>query len=154
MCKIYYPILFLGVIAAGGIFAGTNPGFKHSELAHHIIVSKAKFLISDPEPLSESLAAADVTGIAKEKIWIFDTTEGHSSSLKDIKSWKMLLQTPESIEGWVTFNDLETSKRTPAAIQFSSGTTGLPKAAILSHYNIVAQHSLAYDTYPRSYPVR
>lgn len=154
MCQIYYPVLLLGVIAAGGVFAGTNPGYKHIELTHHIKISKAKFLISGPEPLSESLAAADATGLPRERTWVFDTWEEDFVAPKDVRSWKTLFQAAESSEDWYRFDDLETSKRTPAAIQFSSGTTGLPKGAILSHYNLVAQHTLVYDTNPRPYQVR
>lgn len=31
---IYYPLFFLGVIAAGGVSAGTNPAYTQHELAH------------------------------------------------------------------------------------------------------------------------
>jgi acyl-CoA synthetase (AMP-forming)/AMP-acid ligase II len=85
---------------------------------------------------------------------VFDTVEENFSAPKDVKSWKTLLQAGEWSGDWYKFDDLETSKRTPAAIQFSSGTTGLPKGAILSHYNLVAQHTLVYDTNPRPYQVR
>ncbi|KAI7977506.1 hypothetical protein EIK77_000456 [Talaromyces pinophilus] len=150
---IYYPVLLLGVIAAGGIFAGTNPGYKHIELTHHIKISKAKFLISGPEPLSESLAAADATRLPRERTWVFDTWEEDFTAPKDVRSWKTLFEAEESSGDWYRFDDLETSKRTPAAIQFSSGTTGLPKGAVLSHYNLVAQHTLVYDTNPRPYQI-
>uniref|UniRef100_A0A093XTW5 Putative acyl-coenzyme A synthetase n=1 Tax=Talaromyces marneffei PM1 TaxID=1077442 RepID=A0A093XTW5_TALMA len=150
---IYYPVLLLGVIAAGGIFAGTNPGYKHIELTHHIKISKAKFLISGPEPLSESLAAADAIGLPRERTWVFDTFEEDFSAPKDVRSWKTLLQPGESSGDWYRFDDLETSRETTAAIQFSSGTTGLPKAAMLSHYNLVAQHTLVYETNPRPYAI-
>jgi Long-chain acyl-CoA synthetases (AMP-forming) len=37
---------------------------------------------------------------------------------------------------------------------FSSGTTGLPKAAIITHYNFIAQHTLTYEiSEPKPYEV-
>ncbi|TGO62209.1 hypothetical protein BCON_0021g00220 [Botryotinia convoluta] len=57
-------------------------------------------------------------------------------------------------EDWVRFDNEETSRKTTAARLFSSGTTGPPKAAALFHFNLVAQHVLAYEQAPRPYTIR
>lgn len=57
-------------------------------------------------------------------------------------------------EDWVRFDDLKTAQTTTAARLFSSGTTGLPKAVAITHYNLIAQHELVLGANPRPYPVR
>jgi acyl-CoA synthetase (AMP-forming)/AMP-acid ligase II len=139
---IYYPILFLGIIAAGGIFAGTNPGYTQYELAHHIKTAKVRFLISEPEILSNLQSAAKDCNIPQDKLWIFHPLPEQTCP-QGSKSWEELLSHGE--KDWVRFNDLKICSTTTAARMFSSGTTGLPKAACITHYNFIAQHELAYD---------
>ncbi|PGG98719.1 hypothetical protein GX51_06647 [Blastomyces parvus] len=138
---IYYSLIFLAAIGAGGVFAGTNPAYTQFELAHHIKTAKVSFLISEPEILDNLLAAAKDTNVPTSNIWIFNTQgravpPGH-------RSWTELLKHGEA--DWVRFDDPETCKNTTAARLFSSGTTGLPKAAVISHQNLIAQHTLAED---------
>jgi acyl-CoA synthetase (AMP-forming)/AMP-acid ligase II len=139
---IYYPILFLGIIAAGGIFAGTNPGYTQYELAHHIKTAKVRFLISEPEILSNLRAAAKELNLPKENLWIFHSLPQQKCP-EGFKSWEELLSHGE--KDWVRFNDLETCRTTTAARMFSPGTTGLPKAACVTHYNFIAQHELVFE---------
>jgi acyl-CoA synthetase (AMP-forming)/AMP-acid ligase II len=74
-------------------------------------------------------------------MWIFNV---HGQSVPPtLKSWSELLSHGE--DDWIRFDDKQVSRRTPVALLFSSGTTGLPKAAVLSHYNLVAQHTLAVE---------
>jgi acyl-CoA synthetase (AMP-forming)/AMP-acid ligase II len=148
--QIYYSILFLGIIAAGGIFAGTNPSYTQFELIHHIKTAKTKFFITEPEMLQNALAAAKESGIPESRVWIFDVLG--DSLPAGFKSWKELLNHGE--KDWVRFDDEKTSRNTAAARLFSSGTTGLPKAASLSHYNLVAQHTLVHEADPRPWKVK
>jgi acyl-CoA synthetase (AMP-forming)/AMP-acid ligase II len=142
-------MLVLGIIAAGGVFAGTNPSYTQFELSHNIKTSKTKFLITEPEMLEPIIAAAKECNIPTSNIWIFDV---HGQEIpKGFRSWTTLLQHGE--QDWVRFNDLETAKNTTAARLFSSGTTGLPKAAELSHHNLVAQHTLVFEARVRPYNV-
>lgn len=68
-----------------------------------------------------------------------------------MRSWKQLLEFGE--EDWVRFNNLKTAQETTAARLFSSGTTGLPKAVTITHYNLIGQHELTLGINPRPYEV-
>jgi acyl-coenzyme A synthetase/AMP-(fatty) acid ligase len=100
--------------------------------------------------LQNALAAAKDFGIPESRVWIFDVLGGPLPT--GFKSWKELLNHGE--KDWVRFNDEKSSKNTTAARLFSSGTTGLPKAASLSHYNFVAQHTLVHEADPRPWKVK
>lgn len=140
----------MGIVAAGGVFAGTNPSYTQFELVHHIKTAKAKFFITEPEMLKSAVAAAKECNIPESKIWIFDVLG--KPLPQGFKSWKDLLTYGE--KDWERFDDEKTAKETTAARLFSSGTTGLPKAAVLSHHNFVAQHTLVHEISRKTWRTR
>jgi long-subunit acyl-CoA synthetase (AMP-forming) len=142
-------MLFLGIIAAGGVFAGTNPAYTQYELTHHFKTSYARFVIAEPELLPAVLAAAKECDLPTSNILIFDTQDEEISP--GYVSWNTLFNHGE--RDWVRFDDEQTSRKTTAARLYSSGTTGLPKAAAISHYNLIAQHTMVHEVSPPSYEV-
>ncbi len=149
---IYYPILFLAITGVGAIFAGTNPGYTPLELRHHVTITEAKFFISEPELLAPLLEATKDLGIPKTNLRIFNT-QPNQSVPSEFLSWTDLLTHGE--EDWVRLTSLQASKDTPAAYFTSSGTTGLPKATITSHRNLIAQHEFCLSdmVYKKPYDV-
>lgn len=134
-------MVFLGVIAAGGVTTASNPGCTPFELTHHLKASEAKFLIFEPELIETSLAAAKACGIPQSNLWIFDVLGQAVPS--GFRSWEYLLQHGE--RDWTRFDDHKRSEETQIARLFSSGTTGLPKAVMWSHKNLITQHTLAHE---------
>ena len=142
-------MLFLGIIAAGAVFAGTNPAYTQFELTHHFKTSLTKFVIVEAELLPAVLSAAKDCDISQSNIRILNTQ--NEAFPNSFSSWQTLLNHGE--KDWVRFDDEQVSKRTTAARLFSSGTTGLPKSAALSHFNLIAQHTLVNEAHPISYEV-
>jgi 4-coumarate--CoA ligase len=138
-----------GIVAAGCIFAGTNPGYTAYELTHAVKIAKVSAFIVEPELLDHVITAAQNTNISDSRILIFDNGLSGQSVPSGFQSWRTLLDHGEA--DWERFDDLEIAKNTTVAHLFSSGTTGLPKAAILSHYNFIAQHSMVNDFFPSPY---
>ena len=54
-----YPVVFLAIIMAGGVFSGANPMYKAGELRHHFEVSETKFVFSDPASLAAVSEASE-----------------------------------------------------------------------------------------------
>jgi acyl-CoA synthetase (AMP-forming)/AMP-acid ligase II len=142
-------MLFVGIVAAGGVFTGTNPSYTKFELIHHIKTAQAKFFISEPELLDGVLTAAKECGIPNSRVWILDALK---QAVPDgFESFQKLMTYGE--EDWVRFDDEETCKNTTAARLFSSGTTGLPKAAVITHRNLIAQHTIVHELSPKPFEV-
>lgn len=108
--------------------------------------AKVKALIVEPELLKPVLEAADAVGIAKERIFVFDN---QGEKIPDgLRSWRTLFEHGE--QDWTRLSGQEAKTRTAARL-FSSGTTGLPKAAELSHYNLIAQHTMVNHNSSKDY---
>ncbi|KAL1603854.1 hypothetical protein SLS60_005446 [Paraconiothyrium brasiliense] len=74
---IYCSMIFLGVLAFGGIFAGTNPSHTAFELAHAFKVADVRGIVVEPELLPNALKAAKEADIPFSRIFVFD----HHASL-------------------------------------------------------------------------
>ncbi|KAF2791803.1 4-coumarate-CoA ligase-like protein [Melanomma pulvis-pyrius CBS 109.77] len=158
---IYYPMAFLGILAFGGVFAGSNPSHTPYELAHAFEIAQVRAIIVEPELMLNALKAAKECNIPRSRIFVFDhhtplsipyhQSEGWGEGLGGLKSWRSLMGNGES--DWERWDDERRSKDTTAARLFSSGTTGLPKAVDMTHYNFVAQHTMVLEYKPRDYEV-
>ncbi|KAL8897983.1 MAG: hypothetical protein Q9207_006929, partial [Kuettlingeria erythrocarpa] len=132
---IYYSILMLAIIGAGGRFTGSNPSYTSFELNHHIRVSQAKFLIAEPQMLSTTLQSAEDCGIPGSRVFTFETKD--QAPVPNQKSWSTLLEQGEA--DWLTFDKTDQARSTIATLSFTSGTTGFPKAAMISHLYMISQ---------------
>lgn len=119
-----YAIAFHAVATLGGINTTVNPLYTADELAKQLNDSGARFLLTIPLFLDKALEAKEKSKV--EEIFVLGEAEGATS-------FAVLLQNDGSVPA-VTINPQEDL----VVLPYSSGTTGLPKGVMLTHYNIVA----------------
>lgn len=158
--QILYPCLWLGVIGAGGVASGVNPALTVPELKHHITITSTKFLIihktcckrkAITQAAAECQIQADAVLNFDDDLADFSSTplktkprspsiEHNCGPCTDLKS----LLTGE--EEWRTVQEHELRDR-PVVHATTSGTTGLPKAAVILHQYLVSQSAMLEDQY-------
>lgn len=144
----------MGIVMAGGVFTGANPGFVERELAFQLKDSGAEFLFCSDAggSLELGIKAAESVGMAKERVFIFDDGmfEGESDGRLGVKDWTTLLVSED--EGaafkWVNVED---PKDETICLNYSSGTTGVPKGVMVTHYNYVS-NCIQYQHMAEQYP--
>lgn len=137
-----FVISFWAVLSVGGIVTNMNPMYTTDELKHMVDITGLKGLITFDGTLPNVIPLTDQVEIPLVIVTkVSDFMDG------------MPISTPESLglkESWHHFsqvldasiNDvrprLGITAEDPAVIQFTGGTTGVPKGATLSHANLVA----------------
>jgi acyl-CoA synthetase (AMP-forming)/AMP-acid ligase II len=110
---------------AGGIPTLLNPTYREREVRHQLGNSGAVFLITDG-PNIHGINLAGLPNLRR----IFCTREQGSGAEPFAYLLKSVSATPPEPN--------RSSKECLAALPYSSGTTGLPKGVMLSHYNLIA----------------
>ncbi|RBA17479.1 hypothetical protein FPRO05_02203 [Fusarium proliferatum] len=141
-----------GVHRLNGIATPANAAYSSDELTHQLKASGAKALVTCTPLLEVALEAAKNVGISFENIYLFDipraepTSSFKYTSVEDLINEGSKLQELERLQ-WVQGQ----GARQTAFLCFSSGTSGLPKAVMISHRNVISnvlQH-VTYDSVAR-----
>ena len=149
---LQYPVALFGALRAGLIIVNTNPMYTARELRHQLVDSGAKAIV-----IVENFASV-LEGIRNEVPLEHIITTGVGDLLDFPKSFIVnfvLRHVKKAIPAWslpgsVKFQDvLDKGKKLPlkpvniafedvAFLQYTGGTTGVAKGAMLTHRNIVA----------------
>ncbi|ORY67429.1 uncharacterized protein BCR38DRAFT_456204 [Pseudomassariella vexata] len=120
-----------------GIATPANAMYSAAELEHQLKSSTAKALITCIPLLDTALKAAKGAGIAEDKIFIMDVALGpkktNFKTLDDLISEGRSLPEVEPLR-WTKGQ----GARQTAFLCYSSGTSGLPKAVMIAHQNVIA----------------
>ncbi|WP_368734297.1 AMP-binding protein, partial [Erythrobacter sp. YJ-T3-07] len=106
-------------------------------MVHQMQNTTPKAILAHPNSIHRALAAAAEAGLPTHRIFQF--SDRYCPALDGVPDWTSFIsnQTEGEAYDWPRLSTGK-SKATVATINFSSGTTGLPKGVRVSHANLIA----------------
>lgn len=148
----HYIICFFGILKAGGTVVNYSPLDAERELMHKIEDSHTDFMVTlDLEVLYPNIAKLlgktrlkkIITGCLKEvlpfpKNLLYPLVKSKEISSVPKDDNHMTFKALTANDGKYTPVDVKHPEERVAVLQYTGGTTGLPKGAMLTHRNLVA----------------
>ncbi len=148
---LQYPVALLGIHRAGAVVVNVNPLYTPRELEHQLIDSNAKAIVivsNFADTLEKVLDKTPVEHVILTKMGDMLGVKGHvvdfvvkyvkkmvpSFSLSKAVGFKQVLKQGREL----TLKPVDITGEDLAFLQYTGGTTGVSKGAMLTHRNMVA----------------
>ncbi|MFI6507960.1 long-chain fatty acid--CoA ligase [Streptosporangium sp. NPDC050855] len=143
----YFPFVYYGILKTGATVVPLNVLLQTREITYHLEDSQAKALFcfeGTPElPLGER-GRAGFEASSAEHFFVLPATAFATESEHGETIWAALDGVPGEFETVATAPD------DTAVILYTSGTTGQPKGAELSHQNMLLNAIVSDEMFPRT----
>lgn len=149
---LQYPIVVFGAMRAGVIIVNTNPLYTEHEMEHQFNDSEATALVVLANMASKAQAVIPKTKI--KHVIVTEVADIHDTFKrvlinsvvkyvkKEVPSYEIpgsyTLRDALSIGKTGQFNAVEFDREDVAVLQYTGGTTGVAKGAMLTHRNLIA----------------
>ena len=153
-----YPVIVYGALMAGIVVVNVNPLYTTRELEHVLSDSEAKVLLVW-EGVAHVVEKSDLASVDKVVVTTIGDLLGFKGKIINFVARKIKKLVPQfnlnNAEGFLDalsegakaqFNDVDVSINNTAFLQYTGGTTGVSKGAILTHRNILANIIQAFYT--------
>jgi acyl-CoA synthetase (AMP-forming)/AMP-acid ligase II len=127
--SVEYVLAFYGILKAGGIVVPVSTHFGERELAHQLQVTEAMGIIAAQDRFSLAKSVID-----RLQLRVSIAERGNDQIPPGSVSFSSLLNGTDRFDRSLGIDPAETL----AVLPFSSGTTGLPKAVMLTHANLLS----------------
>ncbi|WP_447920934.1 AMP-binding protein [Achromobacter aegrifaciens] len=155
---LQYPVCLFGALRAGCVVVNCNPLYTPHELQHQLADSGARVIVVADNFAATVQRALDGTAIERVVVTSIGELLGPlKGRLVDFVVRRVKRMVPAwSLPGAVRlgdalragsgapFSEVALDQRDLACLQYTGGTTGVAKAAMLTHGNLVANLSQAY----------
>ena len=147
-----YPIAIFGAMRAGLVVVNTNPLYTTREMEHQFNDSGARALIVLANMASNVEKVLPNTGL--EHVIVTELADLHkplkrklmNTVVKHVKKMVPAYNLPKAYSfpkvlkagGGLTYRPVSTQREDIAVLQYTGGTTGVAKGAMLTHANLVA----------------
>ncbi len=147
-----YPVAFLGALRAGMTVVNVNPLYTPRELKEQLADAGAAVIVimeNFAHKLEPVLAETQIRHVVVARLGDFMPALkravfnlANTYIRRAVPAWRFnaftMLQTACSRHPSAGYADAQPALSSPALLQYTGGTTGVPKGAILTHRNLVA----------------
>ncbi|OJA04964.1 AMP-binding protein [Halomonas sp. QHL1] len=149
---LQFPVAVFGALRAGLVVVNTNPLYTEREMAHQFKDSNAKAIVilaNMADKLEKVLDKTDIKHVLVTQLadlhdvpkrWLINAVVKHVKKMVPAYSLPSATGFRDALKKGASLSHTEV-KRIPddlAALQYTGGTTGMPKGAMLTHRNLIA----------------